>query len=88
MQTNPQHHLQCSILSLERDTKNYYFIIRGENLYIKGDYKLGLLDEYGQRISIIIELPRKNGAGIVSFTTGWMAKPNGHIQLNTPYGGK
>ena len=27
--TNPQHLLQCSILSLERDTKNYYFIIRG-----------------------------------------------------------
>ena len=56
--------------------------------YIKGDYKLGLLDEYGQRISIRIELPRKNGDGIVSFTTGWMANPNGHIQLNTPYGGK
>ena len=52
------------------------------------EFLQGLLDEYGQRISIRIELPRKNGDGIVSFTTGWMANPNRHIQLNTPYGGK
>ena len=56
--------------------------------YKNGDYNLGLLDKYGQRISIRITLPRKNGAGTVSFATGWMVMSNGHIKLNTPYGGK
>ena len=56
--------------------------------YISGQYTLGKSDSYGQRINIQIELPRKNGSGSVSFVTGWMARPNGLIQLNTPYGGK
>ncbi len=56
--------------------------------YILGDYKLGLLNFAGQRISIRIELPRKNGEGIVSFISGWMVEPNGKIRLVTPYGGK
>jgi hypothetical protein len=30
--------------------------------YLAGDYKLGKLDERGQRISIRIEIPRKDGA--------------------------
>ena len=47
-----------------------------------------VLNKYGQRISIRVELPRKNGDGMISFITGWMVKPNGHIQLNTPYGVK
>lgn len=53
-----------------------------------GNYTIGLLNEYGQRISIRVELPRKNGDGTVSFITGWMVNPNGLIQLNTPFGGK
>lgn len=56
--------------------------------YINGDYTLGKLNENGQRISIRIEIPRKDKEGTVSFLTGWMVYPNGHIQLNTPYGGK
>jgi len=56
--------------------------------YISGDYEIGCLDEYGQRISIRVEIPRKDNEGIVSFITGWMARPDGHIQLATPYGGK
>lgn len=56
--------------------------------YKNGDYQLGLLNKYGQRISIRVELPRKNGDGMISFITGWMVKSNGYIQLNTPYGGK
>ena len=56
--------------------------------YISGQYTLGKSDSYGQRINIQTELPRKNGSGSVSFVTGWMARPNGLIQLNTPYGGK
>lgn len=56
--------------------------------YVLGDYKLGQLNIYGQRINIRIELPRKDGTGIVSFVTGWTIYPNGHLRLNTPYGGK
>ena len=61
---------------------------QGLEKYKNGDYKLGFLNEYGQRISIRVELPRKNGDGTISFITGWMVRPNGHIQLNTPFGGK
>ena len=56
--------------------------------YVAGDYTLGRLDKDGQRISIRIEIPRRNGGGMVTFISGWMVYPNGHIQLTTPYGGK
>ena len=56
--------------------------------YLAGDFLLGKLDKRGQRISIRITIPRKNGVGSVSFLTGWMILPNGQIKLNTPYGGK
>ena len=56
--------------------------------YIAGDYTLGKLDIRGQRISIRISIPRKDGTGNVSFLTGWMVLPNGQLKLNTPYGGK
>lgn len=56
--------------------------------YVKGDYTLGVLDQYGQRIGIRTEIPRKDGAEDVSFLTGWTVYPNGQIRLNTPYGGK
>lgn len=56
--------------------------------YLAGDYSLGKLNKDGQRISIRIEIPRKIGEGTVSFISGWMVYPNGHIQLTTPYGGK
>ncbi len=61
---------------------------QGREKYINGDYDLGKLNENGQRISICVEIPRKTGEGVVSFVTGWMVYPNGHIRLNTPYGGK
>jgi len=63
-------------------------ISAGLQKYIDGDYELGELNEYGQHINIRIEIPRKDGSGTVSFITGWMARPNGHIQLATPYGKK
>ena len=56
--------------------------------YILGNYTLGKLNKYEQRITVPIELNRKNGAGTVSFQTGWTILPNGIIKLNTPYGGK
>lgn len=61
---------------------------QGLEKYINGDYALGELNKYGQRINIRVELPRKNGSGSISFKSGWKAYPNGHIQLATPYGGE
>ena len=55
--------------------------------YTAGDYTLGKLDAWGQRINIVVEIPRKDGSGVVTFTSGWMVEPNGKIKLNTPYGG-
>ena len=45
--------------------------------YIRGEYELGKLNLFGQRINIVIEIPRRDQEGIVSFTSGWMVKPNG-----------
>ena len=56
--------------------------------YINGEYTLGKLNDKGQRFSIKIEIPRKDTGNKVSFVTGWMVYPNGHIQLTTPLGGK
>lgn len=56
--------------------------------YLSGDYKLGKLNENGQRISIRISIPRKDKIGTASFITGWMVYPNGLLKLTTPYGGK
>ena len=56
--------------------------------YIDGEYELGKLDAFGQRINITIELPRKDKEGAVTFVSGWMIEPNGKLKLNTPYGGK
>lgn len=56
--------------------------------YISGDYELGKLNCQGQRISIRIEIPRRDQEGTVSFITGWMVYPNGEIKMATPYGGK
>lgn len=40
--------------------------------YISGEYILGKLNKDGQRISIRIEIPRKDGTGTVSFyPVGW-----------------
>lgn len=56
--------------------------------YVSGEYELGALDSYGQRMNIRIIIPRKDGNGYVSFVTGWMAESNGKLRLITPYGGK
>ena len=56
--------------------------------YISGNYRLGKLDIFGQRINITIEIPRKEEIGTVSFVSGWMVEPGGKLKLNTPYGGK
>ena len=56
--------------------------------YATGDYTLGRLDENGQRISICIELKRRDRPETVTYTSGWMVEPNGSLKLNTPYGWK
>ena len=56
--------------------------------YLAGDYILGKLNREGQRISIRIAIPRRDGMGYASFVTGWMVDPNGKLRLSTPYGGK
>ena len=61
---------------------------QGKLQYLLGNYELGVLNMRGQRISIRVTIPRKNGTGEVSFVTGWMVNPGGEIKLNTPYGGK
>lgn len=56
--------------------------------YIAGKYTLGKLNWNGQRISIRVIISRRDGAGEVSFITGWMVEPDGKLRLTTPYGGK
>ena len=56
--------------------------------YVSGNYELGRLNFAGQRISIRIEIPRRNGDGTVSFISGWMVESTGEIRLTTPYGGE
>ncbi|MDE7106821.1 MAG: hypothetical protein K2O39_00690, partial [Clostridiales bacterium] len=55
--------------------------------YLSGEYELGTLDSYGQRINIYVTLTSKNGKQ-VTFKTGWMTYPDGKILLTTPFGGK
>ena len=61
---------------------------QGFEKYTDGKYELGMLNSYGQRISIRVEIPNKNKNENVSFITGWTVLPGGKIKLNTPYGGK
>lgn len=61
---------------------------QGLEKYLSGEYQLGKLDYNGQRISIRVEIPRKNNDKTATFITGWMIYPNGCIRLATPYGGK
>lgn len=61
---------------------------QGREKYLSGQYELGKLNRFGQRINIRVTIPRKDCLDDVSFVTGWMIKPTGQIKLNTPYGGK
>lgn len=56
--------------------------------YMSGNYELGKLDIFGQRITIKISLKDKLKDKIVEFNSGWMMYPDGKIVLTTPYGGK
>ncbi|WP_310665869.1 DUF637 domain-containing protein [Burkholderia multivorans] len=57
--------------------------------YAQGQYTLGKLDQYGQRINIEIALPGKGAAaGQTSYLrSGWMIQGDGSIKLNTSFSG-
>ena len=73
---------------LDSDNLKKEFEKQANLAYLTGDYTLGILDFYGQTVSIKINLSRKDGKGDVSFISGWMVYPNGRLVLTTPYGGK
>ena len=62
------------------------FECQAEREYKSGNYTLGKLDRYGQRINISIIITNKNGRQ-VEFVSGWMIHPLGLITCNTPLGG-
>ncbi len=57
--------------------------------FSQGDYILGLLNEHGQRVNIILEIEGKglSKEKIYKFKTGWTAYPYGKLHNNTPFGG-
>lgn len=64
------------------------FAQQAREKYLSGNYALGMLNKFGQRINIEIELPRRDKVGIATFISGWMVAPNGRLNLIAPYGGK
>ncbi len=62
------------------------FDTQAKQKYLNGDYEIGKLDEYGQRINITITVnsaTKKN----IKLVTGWMVYPLGKIICTTPLGG-
>jgi len=57
--------------------------------FANGEYTLGKLDQYGQRINITIHVPGVGASAgkSSSITSGWMIRPDGTITLNTPFSG-
>ena len=62
------------------------FDAQAKQKYANGDYEIGKLNNFGQRINITITLnstTRKN----IKLITGWMVYPLGKIVCTTPLGG-
>ena len=88
--------------NLEVKTPEKYFVEKGADVkeFIKGAervivsqlvrspsvYYSGKLDKNGQRINIRIAIERRGTGELVTFLSGWMARPNGLLQMTTPYG--
>ena len=55
--------------------------------YEKGDYVLGKLDKYGQKINISVKCrgKREKEGRTYDFYTGWTVYPNGELKNNTPF---
>lgn len=61
---------------------------QAQEKYANGEFNRFKLDDFGQHINIKITLPRKDGKGSVTLTSGWLVYPDGEIKLTTPYGDK
>ena len=62
------------------------FDVQAKQKYLNGDYEIGKLDEYGQRITITITVDSATKKSI-NLVTGWMVYPLGKIICTTPLGG-
>lgn len=86
--SNGKRHLFEQLGFTDQDSeflKSEYERQAGEK-YISGNYKLGKIDSNGPRMNIEINFNHPD-RGLVSFVSGWMIRPNGHITCNTPLGG-
>jgi filamentous hemagglutinin len=65
------------------------YVQQAAQRFADGDYRLGEFDQYGQRITIQIDLPGQGAATGLStiLDTGWMIEPDGSIRLLTPFAG-
>ena len=57
---------------------------QAQEKYVRGDYLLGNLDQYGQRITIVMELPSRTNNNKIFIPSGWLVNPKGHIRNTTP----
>ena len=62
---------------------------QGVAKYMQGDFQKGKLDQWGQRINIVIEVPGINEAKGKNkkIISGWMIQSDNQIKLNTPFSG-
>ena len=63
------------------------YLEQAKEKYGNGDYQLSHLNDWGQTITIDIELTDKIGKARY-VKTAWMVEPFGQIRLVTPYAGK
>jgi hypothetical protein len=65
------------------------FEAQGAAQYRAGNYTLGKLDQYGQRVTIPIRLEGQGAAAgrVTTINTGWMIESDGSIRLLTPFAG-
>ena len=61
---------------------------QAKDKYGNGEFRLKKLDNFGQHITIVAQLERKDGYGIVKVKTGWLVYPDGNIQNTTPFSGE
>lgn len=76
---------------LDLDAEEIYQTI-AENAqlqFMRGNYILGTLSKYGQKVNIVLALPGKRDKQGTTYRvkTGWTAFPNGKLHNNTPIGG-
>ena len=57
---------------------------QGRAHFLSGNYTLGKLNLFGQRLNIRVEIPRKDGRGVVSFITGWPARLMEKLNFTRP----